>query len=137
MLSMKQFFVPAIVRRNPRTPREWLRAFSIKKNKLFTSNDLGQVQKKQRRSHISKQKNNAISKLEFTLEKLAHLTYVFNSLQCLHALLRKTSSTMHSRSHRKQPETRNRRFKTLQEIQQSGTQNTSFETLRVTQQPES
>ena len=73
MLSMKQLCVSAIPRRNPETPQDWLHASSIKKNKLFTGNCPGQTQEKQRRHHISKEKNKTILESEFTPEKWAHL----------------------------------------------------------------
>ena len=73
MLSVRQLFVSATPKRHSETPQEWLHASSIKKNKLFTGNCPGQTQEKQRRHHISKEKNETILESEFTPEKKAHL----------------------------------------------------------------
>ena len=73
MLSAKQLFVSAIPRRNPKTPQDWLHASSIKNIRLFTGNCPGQTQEKQRRHHVSKEKNKTILESDFTPEKRAHL----------------------------------------------------------------
>ena len=65
MLSAKQFFVPTIPRRNPKTPLDWLHISLIKKNKLFTGNGPGENQEKQRRNHDSKEKNKTNAKQDF------------------------------------------------------------------------
>ena len=54
-------------------PRDLLCATSNKKDKLFTGNEPGRNQEKQRRNHISKEKNNEVLKSEFMLKKWAHL----------------------------------------------------------------
>ena len=69
----KTAFVSTIPRRNLEMPQDWLHATSIEKNKLFTGNGPSKTQEKQRRDHISNQKNNEILNLKFTPEKWVHL----------------------------------------------------------------
>ena len=81
-----------------------MHASPIKRDKPFTGNGPGQTQEKQRRHHISKEKNKTILKLRFTPEKWAYLKPLFVAMT---TRLSKKGSLIHDAARDPKQEFRN------------------------------